>query len=451
VEALTIAVRSHTLAKDFPVDRVLFGFPSRGLTYDCYACGALCCRGHGYRLEAKAEIDAQLELQPLVGLFFADQEDRPGSTFTQNCPPSCFFLTEQGRCRVQAVKGYAAKPETCRLFPFNDIRIVGDFLVVLPHPHLCPLGVDTSPQGSDLSDHTRLLRDMASSPIKASPTRLRSPDGQVEQVMAIEAAMLQAVKHNGRVDISSFVQAQADAFNVLAPRSSPDRTTWDVQSYSSQLRSVLGAWPSDSADGSRQLAEVIVAAAPSLRIRAAVAGSRSTHMVPPIDQSRLPLLLLALHKILALAIDAGMKVVTYQTVMRIFVSYQPLLCLLANLDQVLAWHPHAAMQIGRQPVNDSLRDYLRVARLLLPGEQRRHRRVLSEVLAGCVSGGTTARLHRLNSLAGKLSGLVVLEHELHRYGRVRLMPSVQRAMLRWFDDHTLLSMMNSGWTLQQKA
>jgi hypothetical protein len=143
-----------------------------------------------------------------------------------------------------------------------------------------------------------------------------------------------------------------------------------------------------------------------------------------------------------------MKVVTYQTALRIFSNYQPLLSLLTSADQVVAWHPKATIQLARQAVNDDLRDYVSVGRKLLPSEQSRHRRVLSEVLSECVGIQTTGRLYRLNRLAMKLSGRVVPQQHLDRYGSVKPRLAIQRAMLQCFHDQTILAMLNRSRSLQ---
>lgn len=98
------------------------------LTYDCVRCNATCCRGHGFSLDASSQERDRVYERANLHIFSQVRHGNLSSrhdTIT-NCPPACFFLTEDGLCGIQLEHGYDQKPETCRLFPFNQFHIVGD-------------------------------------------------------------------------------------------------------------------------------------------------------------------------------------------------------------------------------------------------------------------------------------------------------------------------------------
>lgn len=136
----SIVLASTEPAVTIAPENVYFPFESGRLSYDCEQCGAKCCRGYGYALST-SELAVQLRIRPALR-FFVDA-GLPQSRLHQigNCPPSCFFLDADARCAIHSLHGYRVKPETCRLFPFNQLRICDPYLIVLPHDEICPLGV----------------------------------------------------------------------------------------------------------------------------------------------------------------------------------------------------------------------------------------------------------------------------------------------------------------------
>ncbi len=90
--------------------------------YDCLMCGRGCRAG--WDIPVEPEVVANLEKQPLVlriiqdqGPVFRQVED---TTFIQNSKdcPNCRFLAEDQLCLIHREMGFAAKPATCKLFPF---------------------------------------------------------------------------------------------------------------------------------------------------------------------------------------------------------------------------------------------------------------------------------------------------------------------------------------------
>jgi hypothetical protein len=51
----------------------------------------------------------------------------------------CWFLADDGLCRIELEDGRAAKPASCRLFPFNRVFRIGGITVVDFNSVICPL------------------------------------------------------------------------------------------------------------------------------------------------------------------------------------------------------------------------------------------------------------------------------------------------------------------------
>jgi Fe-S-cluster containining protein len=145
-------------------DHVYFAFPSGRLTYDCVSCGAKCCRGFGYEVFVDRDLQRQLGTRHALRFFLDPCEAGAADHYhARNLKPACFFLDEQNACSLHVQHGYDTKPETCRLFPFNQFNRVGDYLIVAPHPELCPLAILPPGERSDASSQRRAACCSASS------------------------------------------------------------------------------------------------------------------------------------------------------------------------------------------------------------------------------------------------------------------------------------------------
>ena len=116
--------------------RTFFTFPDGAFSYDCRGCGA-CCKGLGIGFDAqRGELDRLLGLYPGLGAF---ARQRGGVWTAINPRGACWFLGDEGLCRVEVAHGREAKPAACRLFPFNRVFLVGDIRVVDFNSVICPL------------------------------------------------------------------------------------------------------------------------------------------------------------------------------------------------------------------------------------------------------------------------------------------------------------------------
>ncbi|MGE5182802.1 MAG: YkgJ family cysteine cluster protein [Acidobacteriota bacterium] len=135
-------------------ERVYFTWPDRRFRYECRGCAA-CCKGYGIGVDMVAgELVQLVTKRPEVAAFVRKRGD---AMTVFNPRERCWFLEDDGMCRVEREDGRAAKPAACRLFPFNRIYRVGTLLVVDYNSVLCPLQV--APPGEGVS-HDELLAEM---------------------------------------------------------------------------------------------------------------------------------------------------------------------------------------------------------------------------------------------------------------------------------------------------
>ncbi|HEX4450274.1 MAG TPA: YkgJ family cysteine cluster protein [Kofleriaceae bacterium] len=119
-----------------PTTNSYFTWPDRGLRYECRGCGA-CCKGHGIGIDAAGGQLVQLVAKrPDLAAFVR----RRGDAITAFNPRDrCWFLADDGLCRIELEDGRAAKPASCRLFPFNRVFHVGGVMVIDFNSVICPV------------------------------------------------------------------------------------------------------------------------------------------------------------------------------------------------------------------------------------------------------------------------------------------------------------------------
>lgn len=315
-------------------DRVYFSFGDGRLSYGCVTCGAKCCRGFGYSVASGAEAAAHLKTRPAMRLFLEPVDANGLRHSITNCAPSCFFLTEQNLCGLQVDKGMEAKPETCRLFPFNNIWLINGYLVVSPHSSLCPLTVTPPPQRSAHSRHHALVEDMrfrgvASDATDADP----SHTVRVAKLIALERTILAASERLLDTDqFDRFVAAQIEATRQAGLH---DPAAWlpygdaagaDVAArHATQVTALLGLAPAAATIQAPEVLRAVIATTPSIRAR--MLFGTNARAVSNGTVWQLPFVSTGLHLIVGLAREAGLKQITYLTVMDLFHSYRALLAL----------------------------------------------------------------------------------------------------------------------------
>ena len=381
---------------------VHFAFGSGRFAYDCISCGAKCCRGFGYRLGPE-EVRTQVGRRPSVRLFLAPVES-DGGTRMQNLAPGCFFLSDGGLCGIHAAQGYAAKPETCRLFPFNWLRLVGRHLIVAPHISLCPLEILRPPATSDSSSHTALARALAEAPIAGTVQELPVGDAAAaERLVELERRIRDAgvEPDTGYARFAARqVEITAALFRPEGPLS-PEEADRAIGRFLAALEELLAiSVPNDAASS-----EILIAATPALRAQTQYAGLASDGTRTPATAiGRLPQMLCVLHLLAQAAHDAGMARITFQTLGGMLKSFGPVLRVLAYADVAMRWHPESALPWPRRLAAGLDSKYLDVVQALL-----RHDRglTLGQVLAQAAPEEDVERILFVKEICNHLDGRIV--------------------------------------------
>ncbi|MBX3134062.1 MAG: YkgJ family cysteine cluster protein [Gemmatimonadaceae bacterium] len=449
----TGTIRLHGLASAPEISReqVYFAFASGRFGYDCLACGAKCCRGYGYRLGSPGATDAQLTLRPAVR-FFMEPSGRSGGVQlqTKNCPPGCFFLDAGNLCGIQRNSGYDAKPETCRLFPFNNMSLVGEHLVVAPHPGLCPLEVREGGRTSTDSDHDALFAAMRAHGIEA-PVSTAVPSGldaatlvELERhIVRTSEAFLEAT------DYLPFVAAQCAATRAALQRQAsvssngatrdtvPDEDLAAVLQYRALMARVLGVPDLGGAASESGQVRTLVAATPYVRSQLVFRDPKGEGLARAVSLERVPWMLLGLHALSVLAREAGMEQVSYQTIVRLLSDQRPLLTLLSHLDTPVIWRTGQMIDLQFEAPRDWRLRYLRIARELARSP-RAASVPLGTLLLDVLPTEDLERAVFLKMLAQRLAGAAVPAAAIGGQGSsYRLRPALQRWAIRAVDAEAL--------------
>ncbi|MBA3392452.1 MAG: YkgJ family cysteine cluster protein [Deltaproteobacteria bacterium] len=204
------------------MDRVYFTWPDRKFRYECRNCGA-CCKGHGIGLDvAGGQLVQLLAKRPEITAFLR----RRGDAITAFNPRDrCWFLADDGLCRIELEDGRAAKPASCRLFPFNRVFQIGGYTVVDYNSVICPLEV-----GDAGVTHAEIAAEIASiaDPCVVGtqlPARDAEAEGRafVETERAIATAVFAAAQlPDANMMLAEAWAAQADRDALAAERASAD-------------------------------------------------------------------------------------------------------------------------------------------------------------------------------------------------------------------------------------
>lgn len=198
-----------------------FTWPDGRLRYECRGCGA-CCKGHGIGLDlAAGQLAALVARRPQIVPFLR----RRGEAITAFNPRDrCWFLADDGLCRIEAEDGRAAKPASCRLFPFNRVFRIAGYTVVDYNSVICPLHVVAVGEGvrrADVYAEIAAVRDAAVVGTQL-PARDAEAEGRalVESERASSAGLYAAAEAGG--DLAMAWAAQADGAALERERATQD-------------------------------------------------------------------------------------------------------------------------------------------------------------------------------------------------------------------------------------
>ena len=308
-------------------EQVWFGFPDGQLDYDCATCQALCCRAAGFQIDrSTAKLLAMLRPTLQASVTRATGRDH---FLIQGLRPGCYFLTEDCRCSLHATQGYSAKPETCRLFPFNRLALVNDRLVVAPHQGLCPLRATDPKERSERSQHDLLFATMAAAGIGIEIPRRQPADVGAGPFLELELAVAEEAERRADLagDYLSFALTQASLTDTIFPPQEGTRRS-EVAVLRGALADTLGVSPSRQYLEEPDLNRICVIATTALRLELALQSDTGLRL--PV--SHLSSALLAMHFLAALALEAGLSRVTYQSLMQMLRERRSLIAFLAFLD-----------------------------------------------------------------------------------------------------------------------
>ncbi|HUJ63539.1 MAG TPA: YkgJ family cysteine cluster protein [Kofleriaceae bacterium] len=160
---------------------VYFTWPDRRFRYECRGCAA-CCKGHGIGI-ASDQLVPLVARRPELAAFVR----RRGDAITAFNPRDrCWFLADDGLCRIEVEDGRAAKPASCRLFPFNRVFRAGGITVIDFNSVICPLQL----ADGDGIAHADVLAELAAI---TDPAIVGTPLPADDALLARERAIADAI------------------------------------------------------------------------------------------------------------------------------------------------------------------------------------------------------------------------------------------------------------------
>jgi Fe-S-cluster containining protein len=184
-----------------------FTWPDRKLRYECRNCGA-CCKGHGIGLDVAAgQLVKLVAKRPELAAFVR----RRGDAVTAFNPRDrCWFLADDGLCRVEVEDGRAAKPASCRLFPFNRVFHIGTTMVVDYNSVICPLQLgEAGVTHAEILDEIMTIQDPA-----ITGTSLPA-DGDLERERTIAAAIFGGADLAATASVQGVDALDCDGFEPI--------------------------------------------------------------------------------------------------------------------------------------------------------------------------------------------------------------------------------------------
>ena len=187
------------------MEHVYFTWPDRRFRYECRGCGA-CCKGHGIGIDvAGGQLVQLLGRRPALAAFLR----RRGEAITAFNPRDrCWFHADDGLCRIEVEDGRAAKPASCRLFPFNRVFRIGAYTIVDYNSVICPITVgDGGIAHAEVAAEIAAIADPA---VIGTPLAARDPQAEGRALVDTERAIAAAI-FAAPGDLGAAWAAQADA------------------------------------------------------------------------------------------------------------------------------------------------------------------------------------------------------------------------------------------------
>lgn len=396
---------------EFADEDVLFTFQSGRFGYDCISCGAQCCNGHGFLSQVEREVAPQTRRRPAVRFFLERGRDvQSGMLSMANCAQGCFFLQEDRLCAIHADEGLTAKPETCRLFPFNNLVRTENTLIVSPHTGLCPLSILPRGMNYEGSEHQTLLAGMRLRSIGAPVQRVSDILGDERVAIGLERRIGElAMRHRPEEGFESFCTQQLRETQRLTEM---DRTLTEeagahaarVSAFLDAVYGVLGEKPSERVWREPAFVDVLLACTPFVRSQLVFRRAGKVHHTLSVHQ--VPYFMLAFGVMLAFARDCGLPPLNFPTVTGILSRQWMLLELLSWAHEPVRLRRDAFIDLrfAQEPLTQLILH--QALRALLPAVQSRRERSLGEVLSEILPDDPLQRVLVLKDLAPRLVTLI---------------------------------------------
>jgi hypothetical protein len=207
---------------------------------------------------------------------------------------------------------------------------------------------------------------------------------------------------------TSFWDFTKEQVDVSARHAPVEPRPVDYGAFEKGLKLALGTWPRDEFLSNRGLLVTMVTLTPLFRSYLVFGSSKRPSA---LALNRVPLVIFALYVIAALALEAGMHAVTYQTVQMLFSRYRAFLALVAMADCTAGWSPSGGpgLRMTAGESADGYVRYLRACRALMSNDQT----VATVLATGCESV-TVGRLESLEQLAVRLANRIAVSRAANK-------------------------------------
>lgn len=423
-----------------PAEDVMFAFGDGLLKYDCVSCQAKCCRGHGWAVDPRTELGGRAVDNAHLGLFLNKHRGLP---IVSNLPPACFFLDQNEQCRIHLEDGFNAKPESCRLYPFNNFVLVDRFLIVRPQTATCPLEPASMEAVRPESRHVEQLRILCRDGVGTVVPRARSIVADTAGLIDVERRIAAlACRYEGRAEgLIDFIEQQKRLGRRLV---STDETAGDGPRVRESLEAIVKTLNLEVADLlaiKPASARAIVAFTPALRSNLVFAASGSVGSARrrlDLPFERVPNYLLGVAAVSRVAEMAGMRSVTGETLFRLSAEFHPLLWLLAHADTPVQWRSDRRLDLSMPAEGREFRlQFLRLAKTLAD-RSGRTRVPLGEVITRFNSFRGVEHMAFLRIVADRLAGRVEpLDARPPPSRRIDVRGRIQRRLLASVSNNVL--------------
>lgn len=112
--------------------KILYNFPDKSISFDCYNCPDICCHVSNSLLMNENQKNNVLTQNKLLSSFINEKED----VYSLSVGKQCWFLQENG-CELHSKFGSEGKPLTCQVYPFKVWRLTTEVYIVdyIPCPN----------------------------------------------------------------------------------------------------------------------------------------------------------------------------------------------------------------------------------------------------------------------------------------------------------------------------